>query len=145
MTGVLMKFGRHRFQAKGPSYQSFEQSFAARISEIELISGAPAYQFHGPGKVTGQLDGVIYPFAQKGSTTFEALQNDQAAGRVMMLVSGYGKVFGPFMIESLSLTETMAFTRGEPQKIEFSLSLVRIPQRFEAASTAPSNILLGVL
>lgn len=125
---MLMKLGPHRFQARGPSYQSFERAMQARFEAVDLIGTAPAYQYLGPGEETATLDGVIYPLAQDPGLTrrLAQLELEIGSGKPLVLVSGYGRVFGAFGVRGLTQTETMAFTRGEPQKVEFTLELVKI-------------------
>lgn len=133
MMNILMRLGPHRFEAKGPSYQSFERSMAARWESIDLIGAAPAYQYMGPGEESASLAGVIFPFGPPsvsgGFRALAAMELEIGRGQPLVLVSGYGKVFGAFGLRNITRTETMAFTRGEPQKIEFSLDLVRIKRR----------------
>lgn len=125
---VLLALGPHRFEAKGPSYESFERVVAARWDAIDLIGREPAQQFNGLGEMTAAITGAIFPLALGGFRAFERLQEEPAKGRPLILVSGYGRVFGAFGVREVVATETMAFTRGEPQKIDFNISLVRVPR-----------------
>lgn len=126
MSGVLMALGPHRFFARGPSYERLERTFAGRWAGIELIGLEPVQRFGGPGEVSHSLDGVVYPFALDGADTLDDLEKEVSKGQGLMLVSGTGLVFGRFGLREVRLTGTMAWTRGEPQKIEFSLDLVRV-------------------
>jgi uncharacterized protein len=127
---ILMALGPHRFEAKGPSYERFEHSVSGRWESVPLIGREPAQQFMGAGEATATLEGVVYPLAMSGFDALERLEREAGQGRALILVSGYGKVFGKFGVKEMNRTETMAFTAGEPQKIEFTLSLVRIPGAF---------------
>jgi hypothetical protein len=78
-------------------------------------------------RINHTLQGVVYPGVFKGYQELQALEAECGRGRALILVSGFGKVFGKFGVREVSRTETMIFTRGEPQKIEFNITLVRIP------------------
>ncbi|MGH8365014.1 MAG: phage tail protein, partial [Pseudomonas sp.] len=47
-------------------------------------------------------------------------------GKAWPMVEGSGRIYGLWVIESLSETKTIFFRDGTPRRIEFSLSLKRI-------------------
>jgi phage protein U len=47
-------------------------------------------------------------------------------GKAWPMVEGSGRIYGLWIIDSLSETKTLFFRDGTPRRIEFSLSLKRI-------------------
>lgn len=123
---VLMAWGQHGFSISGPSYESLEHSTEGRQDQVDLIARAPAYEFNGPGPETITLTGTLYPLLFDGFSTLDALRAAVRGGTRAMLVSGFGRVFGRYAATKASRTETMATADGKPQKIEFTLELVRV-------------------
>ena len=127
MKNVLMALGPHRFEVKGPTYESLEQESVGRWEAVDLIGREPAQQYLGPGTTTITLEGVVYPARFKGFRELENLEAETARGKPLTLVSGYGKVFGSFGVTGVTRRESHVYIHGEPQKVEFTLSLVRVP------------------
>ncbi|MNF08014.1 Phage P2 GpU [compost metagenome] len=70
-------------------------------------------------------------------------------GKAWPLVEGTGRIYGAWVIESLSETRTVFFRDGAARRIEFTLTLKRIDDgRVDLLGTAISsagNILRGLL
>ena len=123
MNGVLLSLGGYRFEVSGPSYEGLEHSTSARWAKLDRLGAKPARQFVGPGDETVYLDGTIYPRFGKGFGQIEAIRAAAGKGKPMMLVSGYGRVFGRFVIERVNSSQTYFLPDGSPQKATFSLEL----------------------
>ena len=71
------------------------------------------------------------------------------ASTVHRVIEGSGRIYGLWVIESLSETKTVFFRDGTPRRIEFTLSLKRIDDDqldlIGAATDAGVSILRGLL
>jgi len=123
MNGVLLSLGGFRFEVSGPSYEGLEHSTSARWAKLDRLGAKPARQFVGPGDETIKLSGTIYTRFSKGFGEIEAMRAAAGKGKPMMLVSGYGRVFGRFVIEGIGSSQTHFLPDGSPQKATFSLDL----------------------
>jgi len=65
------------------------------------------------------------------------------------MVEGSGRIYGLWVIESLSETKTLFFRDGTPRRIEFTLNLKRIDDNsldlLGAATHVGVNLLRGLL
>jgi len=123
MNGVLLRLGVFTFKVSGPSYEGFEHTSSARWAKLDRLGAKPARQFVGPGDETIYLDGTIYPRFFGGFGQIEAMRAAAGLGQPMMLVSGYGRVFGMFVIERVASSQSYFLPDGSPQKAVFSLEL----------------------
>ena len=123
MRGVLLSLGGFLFQVSGPSYEGLEHSSEARWAKLDRLGAKPARQFVGQGDETIYLDGTIYPRFGKGFGQIEAIRAAANAGKPLMLVSGYGRVFGRFVIERVGSSQSYFLPDGSPQKMTFSIEL----------------------
>lgn len=94
-----------------------------------------ASQFTGIGDDTFTLNGMVAADNKIGSiASIDQLAKMGDAGDAYVLVSGTGAVYGAYIIESLNETATHHTPEGVPRKIEFNLSLKRVPDDGIAAT-----------
>ena len=65
-------------------------------------------------------------------------------GKAWPLVEGTGRIYGLWIVESMSETRTLFFRDGTPRRIEFSLSLKRIDDGLIDLLGAASSTVLNV-
>ncbi|MBK1868244.1 phage tail protein [Aestuariivirga sp. YIM B02566] len=123
MNTVLLALGPFRFQVRGPSYEKLNLSTEARWEQQDRLSRAPAMQFIGPGVHTLTIDGTIYTHYSGGFSQIERMRSEMGKGRPHILVSGYGRVFGKYVIQNLDTTQTFFLADGAPLKVEFTTEL----------------------
>jgi phage protein U len=120
----MMALGAYRFKIDTAAYQQLQQTTEYRWESQERIGRHPAMQFIGAGHTTIKLDGIIYPhFKSAGINQIEAMRAQAGLGIPLTLVSGYGKIFGLFVIMSVDETQTYHIANGAPRKQEFSIEL----------------------
>ena len=61
------------------------------------------------------------------------------------MVEGSGRIYGLWVIDSLSENKTLFFRDGTPRRIEFSLSLKRIDDDRADLAGASSTVALDVM
>lgn len=120
---TMMALGAFRFGLETAAYQSLDRSTDYRWASQERIGRHPAMQFIGEGHTDITLPGVIYPEFKGGLAQVDAMRAIAGTGSPQMLIAGTGKVFGRFVIMSVSDVQTIFHRDGVPRKIEFTVSL----------------------
>lgn len=121
--GVLMALGPFRFQVSGPSYERFSHRSEARWERQDRLGRAPARQFIGPGDHLITLDGRVYTQYTGGYAQIERMRDALAKDTPYILVSGFGKVFGKFVIERVETGQEYFLPDGSPLRLEFTIDL----------------------
>ncbi len=120
---VLLALGSYRFAVSTGAYQSLKRKTDWRHPSTERIGMMPGSQFIGPGDDKITIDGVIYPHFRGGLRQIDLMRAQAGMGRAMPLITGYGRYFGMYVIESVVETQTVLMSDGAPRKIEFSIEL----------------------
>jgi phage protein U len=124
MAHVMMALGAYRFAIGTAAYQQLQQTNEYRWESQERIGRHPAMQFIGAGHTTITLEGAIYPhFKSAGINQIELMRAQAGLGIPLNLISGYGKIFGLFVIMTVDETQTFHLANGAPRKQEFSVEL----------------------
>lgn len=118
-----MGLGEFRFAIDTAAYQTLTRNDEYRWESQERINRAPAMQFIGPGHTTFTLEGVVYPHWKGGLGQIQNMRTIAGRGFPLRLVSGYGDIFGQFVVMSVDETQTAFLNNGAPRKQEFSLEL----------------------
>lgn len=122
---MMMIFGMFVFGISTASYQQLQRSTEWRHSSSSRVGDMPAYQFVGRGEDSITLDCSIVPeFGMQLSLS--ALRTMGDTGKAFPLISGTGKVFGQYILNSVQETQTYFFKDGTPRKIEFNLKLTQV-------------------
>lgn len=132
---IMMGLGDYRFEIGTAAYQQLARWQEFRWQQQDRIGRHPAMQYTGPGLITVDLAGVIYPAFRGGLGQCAAMRDSAARGEPLDLVDGSGKVWGAYVINDVSETETTFFADGQPRKIEFTLMLTQYGED-EAAGAA---------
>lgn len=146
---MMMALGMFIFSLETLAYQEFQRQTDWRHSATSRIGTNPARQFLGRGEDTITLPGVLLSALAGSQLSLDTLRYMADTGKAWPLVEGTGKIYGVWVIESLSETRTLFFRDGAARRIEFNLVLKRIDDgRVDLLGTAISaggNILRGLL
>ncbi|WP_312668991.1 phage tail protein [Stutzerimonas nitrititolerans] len=146
---MMMALGMFIFSLETLAYQEFQRQTAWRHGKTARIGTNPARQFMGRDDDTITLPGVLLPALAGAQISLDTLRYMADTGKAWPLVEGTGKIYGTWVIESLSETRTLFFRDGQARRIEFTLSLVRIDDgrvdMLGSAIGAGGNILRGLL
>ncbi|MFJ7315065.1 phage tail protein [Pseudomonas sp. NPDC098747] len=123
---MMLILGMFVFCLKTAPYQEFQRQTDWRHASNGRIGAHPARQFLGRGEDTITLPGVILPELMGITLSLDALRLMANTGKAWPLIEGSGRIYGLWVIESLSETKTIFFRDGAPRRIEFSLTLKRI-------------------
>ena len=122
---MMMCLGQFGFDLTTIAHQQLQRQMAWRHASNNRVGAPSAMQYLGIGDETMTLPGVILPQFGNADHLFE-LRRMAKTGAAFVLVDGNGRLYGKFAITELSETGTLLNEYGEPQRIEFSLSLKRV-------------------
>lgn len=146
---MMMALGMFVFSLETLAYQEFHRQTEWRHGSTSRIGTNPARQYLGRGDDSITLPGVLLPALAGTQLSLDTLRYMADTGKSWPLVEGTGKVYGTWIIESLSETRTLFFRDGQARRIEFTLLLKRIDDgRVDLLGSAISgagNILRGLL
>lgn len=141
---MMMIYGMFVFSIPTATYQSLQRSTNWNHASSARFDTSPAYQYTGKGEDGITLDCSIVPeFGSQLSLTALRLMGD--TGKSFPLISGTGKVFGLWVLNSLEENQTNIFKDGKPKKIEFSLKLSKTQTAGVLIGNTLGNIIGNVL
>jgi len=122
---MMMALGLYVFSLHTAAYQDFQRQTNWRHPSSSRVGAAPARQYVGKGEDTITLSGLIVPEIAGERLSLDALRLMADTGHAWPLVEGTGRIYGVWVIESISETATLFFKDGAPRRIEFTLTLQR--------------------
>ncbi len=123
---MMMALGMFVFSLETLAYQEFQRQTDWRHGSTSRIGTNPARQYMGRGDDSITLPGVLLPALAGTQLSLDTLRFMADTGKAWPLVEGTGKIYGTWIIESLSETRTLFFRDGQARRIEFTLKLTRI-------------------
>ena len=123
---MMMALGMFVFSLETLAYQEFQRQTDWRHGSTSRIGTNPARQYMGRGDDSITLPGVLLPALAGTQLSLDTLRYMADTGKAWPLVEGTGKIYGTWIIESLSETRTLFFRDGQARRIEFNLKLSRI-------------------
>jgi len=146
---MMLSLGMFVFSLSTLAYQELQRQTNWRHASNSRVGTSPAMQFVGRGEDTITLPGIILPELAGSVLSLDALRLMANTGKAWPMVEGTGRIYGLWVIESLSETKTVFFRDGTPRRIEFTLTLKRTDDdRIDllgAATGTGLNILRGLL
>ncbi|WP_262019988.1 phage tail protein [Pseudomonas sp. Pse35] len=146
---MMLSLGMFVFSLSTLAYQELQRQTNWRHASNSRIGAPPALQFVGRGDDTITLPGIILPELAGSVLSLDALRLMANTGKAWPMVEGTGRIYGLWVIESLSETKTVFFRDGTPRRIEFTLTLKRTDDAridlLGAATSTGLNILRGLL
>ncbi|WP_040269172.1 phage tail protein [Pseudomonas rhodesiae] len=146
---MMLSLGMFVFSLSTLAYQELQRQTNWRHASNSLVGAAPALQFVGRGEDTITLPGILLPELAGSTLSLDALRLMANTGKAWPMVEGTGRIYGLWVIESLSETKTLFFRDGTPRRIEFTLTLKRTDNdRIDLLGDATStglSILRGLL
>lgn len=145
---MMMALGMFVFSLRTAAYQELQRQTDWRHASNSRIGAAPARQFVGRGEDAITLPGIIFPELAGSALSLDAIRLMANTGKAWPMVEGTGRIYGLWVIESLSENKTIFFSDGTPRRIEFTLNLKRTDDdRIDllgAATSVGLNILRGL-
>ncbi|MCF4998796.1 oxidoreductase [Pseudomonas syringae] len=122
---MMMALGMFVFSLHTAAYQELQRQTDWRHASNNRVGAAPARQFVGRGDDSITLPGTIFPELAGSALSLDAIRLMANTGKAWPMVEGTGRIYGLWVIESLSETKTIFFSDGTPRRIEFTISLKR--------------------
>ena len=146
---MMMALGMFVFSLSTLAYQELQRQTEWRHPGSSRVGAAPARQFAGRGDDIITLPGILFPELAGTTLSLDALRLMANTGKAWPMIEGSGRIYGLWVIESLSETKTVFFRDGTPRRVEFTLSLKRIDDDqldlIGAATDAGVSLLRGLL
>jgi len=146
---MMLALGMFVFSLSTLAYQELQRQTEWRHPASSRVGAAPVRQFVGRGDDSITLPGILYPELAGSPLSLDALRLMANTGKAWPMIEGSGRIYGLWVIESLSETRTLFFRDGTPRRIEFTLSLKRIDDDqldlIGAATDAGVSLLRGLL
>ena len=122
---MMMCLGQFVFGMDTLAYLDFQRQTDWRHPTSSRIGAAPARQFVGRGEDSITLQGLLVPELVGSTLSLDVLRVMADTGRSWPLVEGTGRIYGLWVIVSLSEGRTLFFADGAARRIEFSIKLGR--------------------
>ncbi|MCU1717437.1 phage tail protein [Pseudomonas sp. 5P_3.1_Bac2] len=123
---MMMALGMFVFSLETLSYEKFSRQTGWRHSPTQRIGTNPAHQFLGRDNDSLTLPGSLLAGTGGQPISLDVLRQMADSGRAWPLVEGTGRVYGLWVIDSLSDDRSLFFPDGAARRIDFSLKLTRI-------------------
>lgn len=132
---MLLALGKFIFSIPTLSYQDLQRKLEYKHVSSSRVGLRDAHQFTGLGNETLSLNGkVSHEFGSFRSLA--ELETMAAAGDAYLLVEGTGRIYGQFVITSISQKQSIFFKDGLAKSINFTLDLKRVDS---GAQIVPGN------
>ncbi|WP_164276480.1 phage tail protein [Stenotrophomonas sp. B1-1] len=122
---MMMSYGTFVFALSTAAYEQFQRQLTWRHASSERLHARPARQYVGLGDDSISLQGTISAELVEDLHVLDGLRELADQGTPQALVEGTGRVYGAYVIVSLSETRKEFFPDGTPRLIEFQLQLER--------------------
>lgn len=142
---MMLALGMFVFSLSTLAYQELQRQTEWRHPSSSRVGSAPARQFIGRGDDSITLPGIIFPELAGTTLSLDALRLMANTGKAWPMIEGTGRIYGLWVIESLSETKTVFFRDGTARRIEFTLSLKRIDDDQLDLIGAASSLGMSVL
>lgn len=122
---MMMTYGTFVFSLSTAAYEQLQRQMTWRHASSERLGARPARQYVGPGDDSISLQGTISAELVDNLQVLDELRELADQGKPQALVEGSGRVYGAYLLVSLSETRKEFFPDGTPRLIEFQLQLER--------------------
>lgn len=123
---MMMSLGQFVFSLTTLAYQDLQRQTSWRHAANSRVGARPARQFLGPGDDTITLSGMVAMEFANGTASIDEIRTMADTGKAWPLVDGAGYVYGQWVIEGLTTTNTLFLANGVPRRVEFQISLTRV-------------------
>lgn len=122
---MMMTYGTFVFSLSTAAYEQLQRQMTWRHASSDRLGARPARQYVGPGDDTITLQGTIAAELVGDLQVLDTLRELGDQGKPQALVEGSWRVYGAYLLVSLSETRKEFFPDGTPRLIEFQMQLER--------------------
>ena len=123
---IMAMWGFFPFSLKTIPYSDLSKSSNYRHAGQTRIGVRDGNQFLGIGEERIEIAGICYPEQTGGRNVIELLKMQAESGREWPLIERSGRIHGFYVCDKLNDKSSLFLHDGNPQKIEFSMSLKRV-------------------
>lgn len=123
---MMMSLDQFVFGLDTLAYQELQRQTQWKHRNVSRVGARDARQFVGPGEDTITLNGMLAPELTGSLDSLDELRTMADTGDSYVLVDGTGLVFGAFVIESMSESQTFHDDEGVPRRVEFTINMTRV-------------------
>lgn len=122
MKSYLAKLGDFKFEIDGLGYETLKRKLSFSFQKNDLLSDFPNHQAMGRWDESIDLDGSI--ILKKRDQVNQLLEMAKKK-RPQLFVTGYGEIFGKFLIKDIDLKQSYFIQNGLYLRQDFSISMER--------------------
>ena len=122
---MMMALGMFVFSLSTVAYHELQRQTEWKHPSTSRIGTRDAHQYTGPGDDTFTLSGWLAPELTGSLYSLDALRLMGDSGKAWILIQGTGRIYGTFVITSMTEGKTILGKNGAPQRVDFSISLKR--------------------
>lgn len=123
---MLMALDQFVFGLSTAAYTELQRQTAWKHRNTSRVGARDARQFLGPGDESITLKGLIAPELTGKLASLDELRGMGDAGDAYVMVDGAGKVYGAYVIESITEDQSIHLRDGTPRRVEFTIALTRV-------------------
>lgn len=122
---MMMILGLFVFSLPTLAYQELQRQTDWKHPSTSRVGTRDAHQYTGKGDDTITLSGWIAPELTGSLYALDALRAMADTGQSWILIQGTGRIYGSFVITSMSEGKTHLASNGDPGRVEFAITLKR--------------------
>jgi len=125
---MMMILGMFVFSLPTLAYQELQRQTDWKHPGNSIVGGRDQSQFTGKGDDIITLNGWIAPELTGSIYSLDALRFMADTGKAWILIQGTGRILGNFVITNMSEGKTHLAKNGDPERIDFSITLKRVDE-----------------
>lgn len=129
---MMMTLGLFVFKLRTLPYQTLKRDVGYNWVENTRVGQRPITQYLGLGTETITLAGQLLPEITGGQRYLQIFESLADSGRAWPLIEGSGTIYGMFVVQKISHTNSQLNTDGRARNISFELTLKRVDESYTA-------------
>ncbi|WP_337186709.1 phage tail protein [Phenylobacterium sp.] len=136
----LLALGVFPFSLPNLAFQDLQRRTSWRHGQTPRFGRRPATQFGGPDADKITLSGMVMPGLLGRLGALDELREMGDTGAAWPLVTGYGEMWGAFVIESLTEGRQIFLDDGAPRRADFTVELLGVDEDDVRDRTLPAGL-----
>ncbi|AEK60850.1 phage tail protein [Collimonas fungivorans] len=122
---MMMALGMFVFSLPTLAYQDLQRQTEWKHPSSARVGTRDAHQYTGKGDDTITLTGWIAPELTGSLYSLDALRLMADTGKSWILIQGTGRIYGSFVITSMTEGRTVLAKNGDAGRVDFAVTLKR--------------------
>ncbi len=129
---MMMTLGLFVFKLRTLPYQTLKRDVGYSWAENARVGQRPVTQYLGLGTETITLSGQLLPEITGGQRYLHVFESMADSGRAWPLIEGSGTIYGMFVVQKISHSNSQLNPDGRARTISFDLTLKRVDESYVA-------------